>query len=193
MKKDNVELEKFMFIGDSDVNEVICIKSDGSKAYCTQTDLIAALTQNKKHIKGGSKLKLSDNDKKISYLINYGNNENEPKELIKITFDKNNLLKGDPNALAIDSICNNAITVGKKNIKKLILSGTAAALVGAGLAGAMFVGFAYASKKEQEYQNQETKQYKEWLEYEKQKEKLGLNINDDALEINESDLMGKHF
>lgn len=190
MKNNNIELEKYKFIGDSNDNQAIYIGSNGSQSYCSQTDIIAALTQNKQYIKGGSKI--SDNTKNVSYLITYGNDNNKPKELIKITFDKNNLLKGDPNALAIDSICNKAIVIKKKNIKKMILSGTAAALVGAGVAGAIVVGFAYAAQKEHEIQNEETKQYQEWLEKSKKEKEFGLSTGD-VLEFPEETFMGKSF
>lgn len=192
MKKNDIELEKYIFIGDSSVNEAYCIQNDGSKHYCTQTDIITALAQNKKYIKGGSRINISSESDSISYLIDYGTDEKQPKELIKITFDKNNLLKGDPNALAIDSICNKAIVIKKKNIKKMIIAGTAAALVGAGLAGAMVVGFGYAAKKEQEIQNEETRQYQEWLEESKKERELGLSTGD-VLEFPEETFAGKSF
>lgn len=192
MKNNNIELEKYKFIGDSNVNEAICIRNDGSKHYCTQTDIITALVQNKKYIKGGTKLKLNKDSKNVSYLIDYGTDEKQPKQLIKITFDKNNLLKGDPNALAIDSICNKAVILKKNNIKKMIITGTAAALVGAGIAGAMAVGFAYAAEKEHEIQNEETRQYQKWLEEEEKKNELGLSTGD-VLEFPEDTFAGKSF
>lgn len=191
MKKNNVELEKYLFVGDSNVNEVICINSDGTRAKCTQTSLIEALSRNNQYIKGGSKLKLGSDNGTVSYLINYGTSEEEPKQLIKITFDEENLLNGDPNAVVIDSICQRAITIRKNNIKKLVISGTAAALAAVGIAGAMIAGISYASKGEEKYQNDETSRYQQWLEEKKREEALGLSMDGDIPEISESALTGK--
>ena len=80
MKKNNIELEKYVFVGDSSINEVICTKDDGSKVRCTQTALITALTENKEHIKGGSKLKLGNDNGKVSYEF-LGNVDNS-KQLL---------------------------------------------------------------------------------------------------------------
>lgn len=158
MKRD-IEVEKYRFIGDSSVNRVLCTNADGSKAQYTQTDFIAALAQNKKNIKGGRKLKFGANNGKVSYLIDYGNDEKRPQQMIKVTIDEENIAKGDVNALAIDSICQHSIKIGKNNIKKKILSGVAMTLVTVSFAGILVGGFAYASKKEDEYQKQRMEEY----------------------------------
>lgn len=191
MKKNNIELEKYVFVGDSSINEVICTKDDGSKVRCTQTALITALTENKEHIKGGSKLKLGNDNGKVSYLIDYGTSENQPKEIIKITLDEENILKGDPNALAIDAICQRAIIVKQNNIKKLVISGTAAALAAVGLAGAVVAGLAYASKGEEKHQQKETQQYQQWLDEKRNENNLNLSMDGGIPEISESALRGR--
>ncbi len=190
MKKD-IELEKYRFIGDSSVNKVVCIKADGSQIECTQTDFISALAQSKKYIKGGSKLKLN-NSGKISYLIDYGNDEKEPKQMIKVTIDEENLSKGDTNALAVDSICQHSITVRKNNIKKKVLAGVAMTLVTAGLAGVLVSSFAYAAKKDAEYESKKTESYVSQLNEERRKnglDDLTFGDNTNASQIDYENLI----
>lgn len=172
MKKD-IEIEKYRFIGDSSVDKVICMRADGSTMDCTQTDFISALAKSKKHIKSGRKIKLNDNSGKVSYLIDYGNDENEPKQMIKVTMDEENIVKGDVNALAVDSICQHSITIGKNNIKKKVLSGVAMTLATVSLAGALVGGFAYASEKDAEYEAKKTESYVSQLNEERRQK--GLN------------------
>lgn len=158
MKKD-IELEKYRFIGDSSVNRVIGTRADGTKITCKQTDFIAVLAQSKKDIKGGRKLKFNTNSGKIGYLIDYGNDENEPQQMIKVTIDEENITKGDANALAVDSICQQAVTIRKNNLKKKVLSGIAMTLVTVSLTGALIGGFTYAAEKEAKYESEKMHDY----------------------------------
>lgn len=167
--KNNIELEKCRFVGDSSVNEAIYTKDDGTTLKCTQTDFIDALAKSKKYIKSGRKLKTNSNNGKISYLIDYGNKENEPKQMIKVTFDEENLAKGDVNALAVDSVCQHSITVRKNNVKKKVLTGVALTLVCVGLSGTL----AYGLEKDSEYQ---TKKMEDYIEQTNDKRReQGLN------------------
>lgn len=180
MKKD-IELEKFQFIGDSSVDRVICTKANGTKVTCTQTDFITALAQNRKSIKGGRKLRLNTNSGKVSYLIDYGNDENPPQQMIKVTMDEENLAKGDINALAVDSICQHSITVRKNNIKKKVINGVAATLVTISLTGALIGGFIYAAEKESKYESERMHEYITQMNDERRKNGLGpLTFGDDA-------------
>lgn len=183
MKKD-IELEKFQFVGDSSVNRVICTKADGTKITCTQTAFITALAQSKKDIKGGRKLKLNTNSDKVSYLIDYGKDENEPQQMIKVTMDKESIAKGDVNALAVDSICQHSITIEKNNVKKKVLEGIAMTLVTAGLAGALVGGFVYASKKETKYESSKNHDYITQMNEERLKNGVEpLTFDDDLSEF----------
>ena len=158
MKKD-IELEKFSFVGDSSVDRVICTKADGTKMTCTQSDFITALAQSKRDIKGGRKLKLNTNSGKISYLIDYGRDENEPQQMIKVTMDERNIAKGDINALAVDSICQHSITVRKNNLKKKVIDGIVTTLITVSLTGALIGGFTYAAEKEAKYESEKMHEY----------------------------------
>lgn len=172
MKK-NIEMEKFRFVGGAQNNEAVCIKNDGTMMNCTQTVIIEALAKSKKYIKGGKKIDFGENSGVVSYLIDYGSKDDNPKEMIKITFDKKYLLDGDVNALAIDSICKNAITIKNNNVKKKILKGTALVLVSAAMVGTMVAGFSYAASKETEYQTKKTEEYISKLNQERFKNGLG--------------------
>lgn len=151
MEKKEIKIDKCRFIGDSHINDAVFTHYDGTKRKCTQDDVIELLVRFKRHIKGGRKLDLGDNNTRVSYLIDYGIKENEPKEMIKITFDKSNLLLGDANAVAIDSICQYAVTVRKNNIKKKIRSVAAMVLVTSSLVGTA-VGLGYAEIQKNKYQ-----------------------------------------
>lgn len=159
MKNNDIKLEKCRFIGDSNLNKAIYTDNDGETVECTQTKFIKALTQSEKYIKGGKKLNLGKDSERISYLIDYGNKVSYPQEMIKVTFDKKNLYNGDANAIAIDSICKNAIKINKNNIKKKVLIGTALVLVTSAVLGVTAVGLDYALKKEDEYQNGKIQEY----------------------------------
>lgn len=158
MKK-NVEIEKCRFMGDSNSNLAVYTTVYGESLKIRQTDFIADLSKMQKYIQGGSKINLGSDSSRISYLIDYGINKNEPKQIIKVTIDKENLAKGDVNTIAIDSLCRNAITIKKNNIKKKVMSGVAMTLVTVGLVGTMITGLSYAAKKETEYQTTKTQEY----------------------------------
>lgn len=162
MKK-NIELEKCLFIGSSDENRALYTKADGTEIKCSQTDIIKALSKSKRYIQGGKKIKLDGDSKKVSYLIDYGAIENEPKQMIKITFDAQNLRKGDVNALAVDSICNHSIVVKNNNMKKKVLSGIKTTLVTVSITGALVAGYLFASEKEALNRALETQKYIEEL------------------------------
>lgn len=171
MKKD-IELEKFRFIGDSGVNRVICTRADGTKVTCTQSDFITALVRSKRHIQGGRKLKLNTNSSRVSYLIDYGKEENEPQQMIKVTMDKENIAKGDINALAVDSICQHSITVRKNNLKKKVIDGVVTVLVTVSLTGALIGGFTYAAEKEAKYESEKMHDYITQMNEERRKNGL---------------------
>lgn len=171
MKKD-IELEKFRFIGDSGVNRVICTRADGTKVTCTQSDFITALVRSKRHIQGGRKLNLSTNSSRVSYLIDYGKEENEPQQMIKVTMDKENIAKGDINALAVDSICQHSITVRKNNLKKKVIDGVVTVLVTVSLTGALIGGFTYAAEKEAKYESEKMHDYITQMNEERRKNGL---------------------
>ena len=171
MKKD-IELEKFRFIGDSGVNWVICTRADGTKVTCTQSDFITALVRSKRHIQGGRKLNLSTNSSRVSYLIDYGKEENEPQQMIKVTMDKENIAKGDINALAVDSICQHSITVRKNNLKKKVIDGVVTVLVTVSLTGALIGGFTYAAEKEAKYESEKMHDYITQMNEERRKNGL---------------------
>ncbi len=171
MKKD-IELEKFRFIGDSGVNRVICTRADGTKVTCTQSDFITALVRSKRHIQGGRKLNLNTNSSRVSYLIDYGKEENEPQQMIKVTMDKENIAKGDINALAVDSICQHSITVRKNNLKKKVIDGVVTVLVTVSLTGALIGGFTYAAEKEAKYESEKMHDYITQMNEERRKNGL---------------------
>ena len=171
MKKD-IELEKFRFIGDSGVNRVICTRTDGTKVTCTQSDFIRALVRSKRYIQGGRKLNLNTNSSRVSYLIDYGKEENEPQQMIKVTMDKENIAKGDINALAVDSICQHSITVRKNNLKKKVIDGVVTVLVTVSLTGALIGGFTYAAEKEAKYESEKMHEYITQINEERRKNGL---------------------
>ncbi len=155
-EQNNIKVDKCRFIGSSHVNEVMYIRSDGTKFKCTQDDFIEALVKSKRHIKGGEKINLGSDSSRVSYLIDYGNKENEPQEMIKVTFDKKYLLSGDSTALAVDYLCQYAVNVRKNNIKKKVLSGVAMVLVTAGLVGTA-VGLSYSEMEKNKYERDASK------------------------------------
>ena len=157
-----INLETYRFVGDSSTNKVKFSENGKTVGTYTQTEVVEALSQNRKHINGGIKLNTGESSSKSAYLIYFGGSKNEPKQIIKIIFDKKNIELGDPNALAIENLCEYSIKVKNNRIKNAILSGVASITIVGGLVGGMI----WAGSKEQEYQKQETEQYQQWLQEE---------------------------
>lgn len=163
MKYDG-QIENYRFIGDSTTNKVRRMVKGEPTTLFSQTDIISVLNNNKNLVCGGSKLTTGKNDSRIGYIIYFGKEKFNPDQIIKIIIDKEVLEKGDVNALAIDSLCQYAIRVNKKNNKKLAISAIAGTLAGLGLAGAIVGGIIYADKKESKIQDKKNQEYQEWLQ-----------------------------
>lgn len=179
--------EKFQFIGDSNVNKVKVIEDGKTKGIYSQTEIITLLAQSKEYVHGGIKLKTKDNSPKQGYIIYYKGTEEEPKQFIRITFDKANLEKGDINALAIDNICKYSVKVTSNRIKAGILASVATVGIAAGFVGALV----WADKKEQDIETKKNEEYQKYMQEERMKNTDNtewLNRVDDVLEIDEAQL-----
>lgn len=183
------QIEKYRFIGDSTTNKAKRIVKGEPTELFSQTDIIEAFNNNKSLVCGGSKLITGKNDSRVGYIIYFGKEKSNPDQIIKIILDKEVLEKGDVNALAIDSLCQYAIRVNKKNNKKLAISAIAGTLAGIGLAGAIVGGLIYADKKEGKIRDKEISDYQSWLQeqrmengtYKSWLEKQGL-IDEDSID-----------
>lgn len=158
------EIEKYHFVGDSKKNIAKRIVKGEPVSSYTQTGIIEAFNSNKNLVCGGSKINMGENNTRVGYIIYFGKEKSNPDQIIKIILDKEMLEKGDINALAIDSLCQYAIRINKKNNKKLAIMAGASVLAAIGLAGALIGGLMWASEKEQEIQDKETRNYQDWLQ-----------------------------
>ena len=157
------QIETYRFLGDSFVNKAKrIVKGEPIETY-TQTDIIAAFNDKKHLVCGGSKLHTGKNDPCVRYMIYFGKEKKNPAQIIKIVVDKESIEKGNINALAIDSLCQYAIRVNKRNNKKLAMSAIAGTLGGLVLAGSLIGGMIWADQKEGEIQNKKVEDYQEWL------------------------------
>lgn len=161
------QIETYKFIGDSSVNRAKKnVKGQPTETYM-QTDIIAAFNDNKNLICGGSKLITGKDDSRMGYVVFFGKEKTNPEQIIKIIIDKKTIEKGDVNALAIDSLCQYALRVNKKNNKKLAMSAIAGTLGGLVVAGALVGSMIWADKKEDEIRNKNSEDYQEWLREER--------------------------
>ena len=147
------QIETYRFIGDSSVNEAKRIVKGEPITTYAQTEIIAAFNNNKSLVCGGSKIATDKNNPSVGYMIYFGKEKINPDQIIKIVIDKESIEKGDVNALAIDSLCQYAIRVNKKNNKKLAMGAIAGTLGGLVLAGSLIGAMIWADQKEGENQN----------------------------------------
>lgn len=134
MKK-NIEVETYRFVGDSKENVAkYIVKGQPVKDY-SQTKIIEALNANKQYVVSGTKLKSSIDNPRQAYLIQYGKDKENVDQIIKIVIDKDQLIAGDPNALAIENLCKQSIKVKIKNTAVKVLAVATVALAAAGLTG----------------------------------------------------------
>lgn len=186
----NIEVETYRFVGDSSVNQVKFIQNGQHLGTYTQTQIIESLSKNSKHIQGGIKLKTKENDPRQGYIIYYGSDKNQPKQFIKIIFDKKNLEIGDPNALAIENLCKNSVSIKNNKILKFVVKGVSVALVTGAVIGALAVGL----KKENKLQEHDAQQYQQFLHEQRMEEgtysdwleENGIEFNLDENEIESS-------
>ena len=139
-------IETYRFIGDSSVNKAKCIENGKTVGMYTQTDIIAALAEHREDIKGGFKLKTKEDDPRRAYVIYFGGTKDQPKQYVKIIFNKEILEMGDPNALAIENLCEYSVRVRKNNIKIGVLSAVGSIAIFGTLIGCMI----WADQKESE-------------------------------------------
>lgn len=164
--KNKVEVDTYRFVGDSKVNEAQNISNGQLCGSYTQTEIIKVLNDNRDFVCGGSHPETGNSPRDI-FLIYFGKDKKNPDQLIKIIMDSENITNGDPNALAIQGMCNHAIKVKYKNIRHKVIATTAGALATIGLMGTLVGGMIWADKKETEYQQEKNSSYQEWLEEER--------------------------
>lgn len=127
MKRKMEETERYRFIADSGIAKRIY--PDGHEEIYDQEKIIRTLNVNKQYMIGGQKVNGPIDSPRQAYLIHYGFDKENVTQIIKIVVDKSSLEKGDPNALAIDDICRDAIKVKNvriaKNVGYTLIAGAA--------------------------------------------------------------------
>lgn len=148
--KNKIEVETYRFIGDSISNRVKKIESINGERQITgnytQTSLIKSLNECKKYMISGRKVSTGKADRAI-FQVDLGTDKEHVSQIIQIVMDQANLDKADPNALAIENLCNYSIKVKHNRIRNTIV----ATLVGTAVTYAAIVGFVEADKKESKY------------------------------------------
>lgn len=158
-----VERETYRFFGDSSSNVAKQIENGEAVVTTSQTRIIQALNENKQYIVSGKKIYSPVGSKRQAYVISYGKDKEHVDEIITIVVDKDALEKGDPNALAIDGLCQSAIKVKMKNTAIKLVAGATIVLMMAGLA----YGAVTAMEKEDEYNKQKMESYFEQIDEER--------------------------
>lgn len=162
MKK-NIETETYRFVGDSKENLAVQIINGRRAGSYSQTSIIRGLTENKQYVVGGKKVKSPIDSPRQAYLIYYGKDKEHIEQIVKIVVDKQNLEKGDPNALAIDGMCLHSVNVKIKNWAVKALAATSVVVMMTGLA----YGFIKAGQQEDRIQRDKMDSYFEWMNEER--------------------------
>ena len=137
MKKNNIEVETYVFVGDEYTDEAHRVVNGKVIGKYTKSGIIKTLKSNSKFIMSGTKLKSPIDSEFQSYLIEYGNDKNVPKEIIKIVTKKEALIPSDPYVVEIEKICQNSIRVRMKEKTVRTLAAISAVLVTVGISYGM--------------------------------------------------------
>lgn len=185
MKK-NIEIETYRFVGDSKENTAKLItKGEPVKDY-SQTSIIKALNENKQYVVSGTKLKSSIDNPRQAYLIEYGTDKENVEQIIKIVIDKEVLLSGDPNALAIENLCKQSINVKIKNTAVKVLAVATVAITAVGLTGA----FIAASNMDAKDNELKMSSYTQEVQQE-QNLNGGITLGDSTISVDFSEEFGR--
>ena len=148
--KNKIEVETYRFVGDSKVNKVKKMETINGERQVTgnytQTSFIKSLNECKKYMLSGRKISTGKDDRAI-FQVDLSEDKENVSQIIQIVMDQANLDKADPNALAIENLCNYSIKVKHNRIRNAI----AATLVGTAVGYVMLLGFVEADKKESQY------------------------------------------
>ena len=185
MKK-NIEVETYRFVGDSKENVAKYLSKGQPVKDYSQTKIIEALNANKQYVVKGTKLKSSIDNPRQAYLIEYGKDKENVEQIIKIVVDKEQLLAGDPNALAIENLCKQSINVKIKNNAITFLKIATASLAAVGLAGA----FIAAANGEAKYQDDKMESYRQEMQQE-QMLNSEVPIGDGSISLDFSQELGR--
>lgn len=147
MKKNNIEVETYVFVGDEYSDEAYRLENGKRKEKYTKSQIIKTLKSHSEHIMNGTKLKSPIDSETQSYLIEYGNDKDTPKEIIKIVTKKDAEFSTDPYISALDQICKNSINVRMKETAKKVLATVSAVLVTAGVVATTVWGINEGSKE----------------------------------------------
>ena len=150
VRKNKIDVETYRFIGDFVKNKATKLESvNGIRKVTgnyTQMSVINGLKDVKKYIVGGRKVNTGLDDR-VTYQIDLGKDNEHISQIIQVVIDKDVVDKRDPNALAVESLCNHSIKVKHRNIRNDI----ACTFAMAGAFTAIIGGIMYADAKESEY------------------------------------------
>lgn len=167
MKK-KIEVETYRFVGDYRDDIAKRIEHGKAVGTYTQTSIIKVLNENKQYVVGGKKIKSPINSSRQAYLISYGRDGENPEQIIKIIVDKASLANGDPNALAIEGMCQHSVNVKIKSwaIKTLCVTSMVVMMTGLGY------GMIKADEREYEEYQQRMQEYIQDMNEERAKQGL---------------------
>ena len=148
MKKNNIEVETYIFVGDEYSDEAYRLVKGKRKEKYTKSGIINALKSNSEYIMNGTKLKSPIDSETQSYLIEYGNDKDQPKEIIKIVTKKGALIPTDPYIVALEEICQNSIKVRMKETAKKVLATASIILVTTGFVATVAWGITEGTKED---------------------------------------------